>query len=133
MRSTIILASIVVILAAGLISAQTVEKYSTSFSFPLTLTSAYGVKSSASPASFFRMAGRSVQKGKITLEWNIAGSGTAGAISIFSVSGALVKKVSLSTRHGATQVDLGRAAAGIYIASISYGSYRQNLKLALYR
>jgi hypothetical protein len=133
MRSTFVLVSIVVILTAGLINAQTVEKYSTSFSFPLTLTSANGVTTAASPLSFFRMAGHSIQKGKITLEWNIAGSTNAGTISIFSISGALVKKMVLSTRYGTTQADLGRVAAGVYFASISFGSYRQNLKLALYR
>jgi hypothetical protein len=118
---------------AGLINAQTVEKLSASFAFPTTLTSAHGVATDQKAVSFFRMAGHSLQKGKITLEWNIAGSATAGTISIFSVSGALVKKVALSARHGTTQVDLGRAAAGVYFASISFGSYRQNLKLALYR
>jgi hypothetical protein len=123
----------VICLTAGLINAQTVEKLSASFTFPTTLTSAHGVVTDQKAVSFFRMAGHSFQKGKLTLEWNIAGSAAAGSISIFSVSGALVKKVALSTRYGTTQVDLGRIAAGVYFASISYGSYRQNLKLALYR
>jgi hypothetical protein len=120
-------------LSAVFINAQTVEKLSASFAFPTTLTSAYGVVTSQKAVSFFRVAGHSVQKGKITLEWNIAGSATRGTISIFSVSGALVKKVALSTSHGTTQADLGKVAAGVYFASISFGSYRQNLKLALYR
>jgi hypothetical protein len=123
----------VVCFVAGLTAAQVVEKLSASFSFPTALTSARGVVTDQKALSFFRMAGRSFQKGKITLEWNIAGSATAGTISVFSVSGALVKKVAISTRCGATQVDLGKAAAGVYFASVSCGSYRQNLKCALYR
>jgi hypothetical protein len=123
----------IICFAAGLINAQVVEKLSASFTFPTTLTSARGVVTDQKAVSFFRMAGRSVQKGKITLEWNIAGSAAEGTISIFSVSGALVKKVALSARHGTMQADLGRAAAGVYFAAISFGSYRQNLKLALYR
>ncbi|HMD69108.1 MAG TPA: T9SS type A sorting domain-containing protein [Chitinivibrionales bacterium] len=119
--------------AAGLTSAQVVEKLSVSFSFPTTLTSVHGNGTDPKAVSFFRMAGHSVQKGKVTLEWSCAGSATEGTISIFSVSGALVKKVVLSARNGTTQVDLGKAAAGVYFAAISYGSYRQNLKLALYK
>jgi hypothetical protein len=123
----------IICFTAGLLNAQTVEKLSASFTFPTTLTSARGVVADQKAVSFFRMAGRSFQKGKITLEWNVGGSAAAGTISIFSVSGALVKKVALSTRYGTKQVDLGKVAAGVYFASISFGSYRQNLKLALYR
>lgn len=123
----------IICFAAGLTNAQLVEKLSASFTFPTTLTSAHGVVTDQNAVSFFRVAGHSFPKGKIALEWCCAGSATEGTISIFSVSGALVKKVALSTRHGATQVDLQRAAAGVYFASISFGSYRQNLKLALYK
>jgi hypothetical protein len=123
----------IICFTAGLTNAQLVEKFSASFTFPTTLTSARAVVTDQNAVSFFRMAGHSFQKGKIILEWCCAGSATEGTISIFSVSGALVKKVGLSARHGATQVDLEKAAAGVYFASISFGSYRQNLKLALYR
>lgn len=119
--------------AAGLTNAQVVEKLSATFAFPTVLTSAHGVAANQKAVSFFRMAGHSVQQGKITLEWNIAGAATEGTISIYSISGALVKKVALSARNGTTHVDLEKAAAGVYFASISFGSYRQNLKLALYR
>ena len=123
----------IVCCAAGLTNAQVVEKLSATFAFPTVLTSVHGVVANQKAVSFFRMAGHSVQQGKIALEWSIAGSATEGTISIFSVSGALVKKVALSTRHGTAQIDLEKAAAGVYFASISFGSYRQNLKFALYR
>jgi hypothetical protein len=123
----------IILCAAGLTNAQVVEKLSASFTFPTTLTSVRGNGTDPKAVSFFRMAGRSFQKGKITLEWSVAGSATEGTISIFSVSGALLKKVAISARTGATQVDLGKAMAGVYFASISYGAYRQNLKLAVYR
>ena len=93
----------IICFAAGLLNAQVVEKLSASFTFPTTLTSARGVAADQNAVSFFRMAGHSFQKGKITLEWSCAGSATEGTISIFSVSGALVKKVALSNkeRHNA--------------------------------
>jgi hypothetical protein len=123
----------IICFTAGMLNAQTVEKLSASFTFPTTLTSARGAAADQNAVSFFRMARRSAQKGKIVLEWNIAGSAAAGTVSIFSVSGALVKKVAVSARRGTMQADLGRVAAGVYFASISFGSYRQNLKLALYK
>ncbi len=68
--------------AAGLTNAQVVEKLSATFAFPTVLTSAHGVAANQKAVSFFRMAGHSVQQGKITLEWNIAGAATEGTISI---------------------------------------------------
>jgi hypothetical protein len=123
----------IICFSTGLLNAQVVEKLSASFTFPTTLTSAHGLSTDQNAVSFFRTAGHSFQKGKIILEWCCAGSATEGTISIFSVSGALVKKVALSARQGTAQVDLQKAAAGVYFASISFGSYRQYLKLALYK
>jgi hypothetical protein len=74
-----------------------------------------------------------VQKGKIAFEWTVNNSAASGTICIYAISGALVKKVALKASHGTMQCDLQRAAPGIYLASISYGAYRQNLKLALYK
>jgi hypothetical protein len=114
--------------------AQTVEKLSASFTFPLTVsTSMQGKSQDPKAVSFFRMSSRSAQKGKIALEWTVNNSATSGTICIYAISGALVKKVALTASHGTMQFDLQKAAQGIYLASISYGTYRQNLKLALYK
>jgi hypothetical protein len=118
--------------SASVLLAQTVEKLSASFTFPTTITSATGKVQNSQAASFFR-AVRSVQKGKIALEWNVGNSAASGTICIYSVSGALVKKAIITSNHGMWQSDIKKNASGIYFASISYGQYKQNLKLALYR
>ena len=118
--------------ATSLLLAQTVEKLSASFTFPLTLTSAGGKVVAAAPLSFFHVASKA-QKGKIMLQWTVSSSAASGTINIYSLSGALVKKVVLTSNHGTMLCDLQKAAPGIYMATISYGAYKQNLKLALYR
>jgi len=117
----------IICFAAGLINAQVVEKASASFTFPTTLTSAAGVVTDQKAVLFsLGRALRSKRKNNPGMEHRRVGG--RRTISIFSVSGALVKKVALSARHGTMQADLGRAAAGVYFAAISFGSYRQNLK-----
>jgi hypothetical protein len=118
--------------AAGVLLAQTVEKSSTSFTFPTTMTSRSEGAISTRIASYFKQV-PSIARGKFTLEWNISTSARSGSISLYSVSGKLVKKIALNSTAGVMECDLGKSAAGVYCASISYGSYRQNLKLALYR
>jgi hypothetical protein len=118
--------------ATSVLLAQTVEKLSASFTFPLTLTAAPGKVVAPAAMSFFRI-GSKAQKGKIMIQWTVSSPVTQGTISIYSLTGALVKKVSLSSNHGTTYCDLQKAAPGIYLATISYGTFRQNQKFALYR
>lgn len=119
-------------LSASVLLAQTVEKLSASFTFPLTLTAAPGKVAAPAAMSFFRI-GSKAQKGKIMLQWTVSGSVQQGSISIYSLTGALVKKVALTSNHGTMYCDLHKAAPGIYLATISYGTFRQNQKFALYR
>jgi hypothetical protein len=125
--------SCILCFATSLLLAQSVEKLSASFTFPTTLTSINGKSQNPNAVSFFRVGSRSVQKGKIALEWSVGNSAVLGTICIYTVSGVLVKKAIVTANHGTWQCDLGKTGAGIYLASISYGQYRQNLKLALYR
>jgi hypothetical protein len=118
---------------ASAVMAQVVEKYSTSFSFPLTVTAAMGAKNNMQSASFFRSAGRILQKRTMAFEWSAAPAEAKGSISVYSVSGALVAKIAISKNRGSVQCDLSRAAAGVYIATIRYGAYRHNIMLALSR
>lgn len=128
----IALLSCILCCATSLLLAQTVEKLSASFTFPLTLTAAPGKVVTPAALSFFHI-GSKVQKGKIMLQWTVSSSVQQGSISIYSLTGALVKKVALSSSHGTTYCDLQKAAPGIYLATISYGTFRQNQKFALYR
>jgi len=120
------------ILFYSLIYSQTVEKLSAPFTFPLTLTSVPRGVINAMPVSFFHVMPKA-QKGKILLQWTVSNNAKSGVINIYSLSGALVKRVNLKSNHGAILCDINKAGAGIYVASISYGSYHFNQKFALYR
>jgi hypothetical protein len=126
-------AGLVLLFASGLLFAQVVQKLSASFTFPTTLTYVKGRLVSPAQASFFRTAGITSRKGIVTLEWSAPAASEQGRISVYSVSGVLVKNLVLTKNQGSLQCDLSRSATGIYLATLSYGSYRQNLKLALYR
>jgi|GEM_PF-2044989 hypothetical protein len=127
-------AGLVLLLASGaLFAQQTVEKFSASFTFPMTITSVAGKQSAPSQVSFFRAAGVVLHKGIFLLDWSLPEASEKGKISVYNVSGHLVKSFVITKNIGSQQCDLTRAAAGVYLAAISYGSYRQNIKLALYR
>jgi hypothetical protein len=122
----------VLLFASTALFAQVVEKSSASFSFPTTVTSVMGKQVAPAQATFFRTAGNS-RKGVFTLEWSVPTSALQGRISVYSVSGVLIKNLVLTKNQGSLQCDLSRSATGIYLTTISYGTYRQNLKLALYK
>jgi hypothetical protein len=123
----------ILLFASNMIFAQLVEKSSASFSFPTTLTSVLGHQGSPAQASFFRSTALVAHKGIVTLEWSVPQSVGQGRIAVYSVSGALVKNLVITKSQGAVQCDLSRTVSGIYLAAISYGNFRQNLKLALYK
>ena len=120
-------------ISTGVLFAQTVEKLSASFTFPSTLTSLNGGAGNPMAASFFKLNPQSMTRGKIAFEWSVNTNAATGYVAFYSLSGALVKKIPLSARSGAMMCDLGKTARGVYLAAISFGSYKQNLKLALYR
>jgi hypothetical protein len=121
------------LIASGLIFGQIVEKYSSSFAFPLTLTSVNGMRSAADQPSFFRTVHCFAQKGIVTFYYGVPSNASQGYIAMYLVSGELVKKFMLLKSHGSVQCDLSHAPAGLYLASISCGTYRHTLKLALSR
>lgn len=127
------MAGLVLLFASGSLFAQLVEKLSASFTFPSTITAVAGKQVSPMQASFFRTAGNVLHKGIVTLEWNVPATSEKGHISVYSVSGVLAKNLVLTRNQGSLQCDMSKSATGIYLVTLSYGSYRQNLKLALYR
>lgn len=127
------MAGLVLLFASGTLFAQLVEKLSASFTFPTTLTSVMGKQVSPSQVSFFRAAGVVLHRGIFLLDWSVPAATSQGRIAVYSVSGHLVKSYVITRNVGSLQCDLSRSATGIYLVSISYGLYKQNLKLALYR
>jgi len=127
------MAGSMLLIASFLIFGQIVEKSSASFAFPLTLTSVTGMKNAVDQTSFFRMAGRLAQKGIVMFDYSIPSNYIQGYIAVYSLSGELVKKVALVKNRGSVQCDLSRVPAGLYLASIFCGAYRNNLKLAFFK
>jgi hypothetical protein len=113
---------------------QSVEKLSASFTFP---TTPVGVKQSGSivngGTSFFRASTLAANHGSITLEWSVVPSVRKGSIALYSVAGELVKKIDLIECSGKVSLNRVLPASGVFLATITFGSYKQTLKLALYR
>jgi hypothetical protein len=128
-----VLAAAIVGLSAWGFLGNAVEKYSASFSFPLTVTSGIPAKLTPATQSYFRLASHSIQKGMVTFVWYVNASQPKGVVSVYSISGALVKRISLAKTSGSMQCDLSKVGSGVYIATMTFGAFRQNLTLALYR
>jgi hypothetical protein len=128
-----VLAATIVGLAAWGFLGNAVEKYSASFSFPLTVTSGIPAKLTPATQSYFKMASHSIQKGMVTFVWFVNTPQPKGVVSIYSISGAVVKRIPISRTNGSMQCDLSKVGSGVYIATLTFGAFRQNLTLALYR
>jgi hypothetical protein len=121
---------LVLFLALGIFAApETVSKQSAAFSFPptgviLQKTYLMGGKAFSCKKSF---SGRQV----ISLSWALPTKAENGKISIFTLSGALVKSFPVTAQKGMVNWDAshGTVASGIYLASLSYGPYKSNLKI----
>jgi hypothetical protein len=118
---------------AGIVAAQTVEKSSVSFSFPTQVEGVANGAFNQRIAASFKVIPLSAAKGKFALAWNVSTPATSGSLTIYSVAGKTVTKISLSKKAGIVECDLGKAADGVYFAALSYGSFKQTIKLALYR
>ena len=116
------------------LSAETVVKISAPFAFP-TAVGVSGDRSLQSTKAAF--ACRTVFTGRSIIEfsWSIPGKAANGSISVFTIAGAHVKTFSMASQHGSVRWDLSsgkKLARGIYIATLSYGIYKQNLKIVQY-
>jgi len=114
--------------------AETVVKNSAPFAFPITVGvtgdhSLQSTKASFTCRTIF--AGRSV----IEFSWSLPGKAEKGSIYIFTIAGSHIKTLSLPSQHGIVRWDISadkKLAKGIYIAKLSYGIYKQNLKIVHY-
>jgi hypothetical protein len=113
--------------------AETVVKSSVPFSFPFT-----GIN-----APLPNLGGEALFSGKmhltgksaVSLSWSLPIKAEKGAISLFSISGALVKKIAITGHAGSVEVDCTRygIARGIYFATISYGGFQKTINFIVYR
>lgn len=119
---------LVLFLALGLF-AETVTQQSAPFSFPGTgvisqKTFLLGDKAFTCKKTF---SGREI----ISFSWALPVKAENGKISIYSLSGALVKSFPVTAQKGVVnwEASQGKVASGIYLASLSYGPYKRNIKI----
>jgi hypothetical protein len=114
--------------------AETVTKISAPFAFPTT-SGVTGDRSFQSTKASFTcrtgFAGRSM----IEFSWSLPGKAEKGSISVFTIAGSHIKTFSMTSQCGSVRWDLSaskKLARGIYIATLSYGIHKQNLKIVQY-
>ncbi len=115
--------------------AETVVKNSKAFTFPVTVGVRGGNALQHKEAVF---AGSANLEGRrtITLSWSLPLKTAFGSISIFSLSGAKIKSFQVTSPQGYVNWDIsgtGRSGNGIYLATLSCGSIKKNLKLMFCR
>jgi hypothetical protein len=83
-------------------------------------------------ATFFKNSGFSPKSGVVTFAWSLPDQMKAGkgSIAIYSMLGRMVKTIPITASMG---VETWKASklGGVYVAKLTYGSHKQNLKLIL--
>jgi hypothetical protein len=122
-----------VIASFWFLSAETVVKNSSPFNFPVVT----GIKSNLFLYEDFTFSYRPVLTGKKAVEiaWSVPVTEKNGTLSIFNVSGALVRRFAVTSRSGIVrwECDDQTVANGVYFVKLSYGTVFRNLKMVLYR
>lgn len=125
---------LVVALSAGLF-AETVTKSSAPFAFPATVNVREGRSMLNSDASFVAKAHFTGRKA-ITFSWSLPSKAKHGVISIFSIDGSRIAWFAITSAQGNLQWDVWKntpAANGIYLATLTYGPYKRDCKVVIYR
>ena len=114
--------------------AETVTKISAPFAFPTTVGVSGDRTFQSTMASFAcrtGFAGRSM----IEFSWSLPGKAEQGSISVFTISGSRIKTFPMNAQCGIVRWNMSagkKLARGIYIATLSYGTHKQNLKIVQY-
>jgi hypothetical protein len=122
-RSLMLLA----LVSAGCLFAETVQKSSAQFLFPTTV----GIRTNKSVVMQgveFSAVVRNKATNTIAFSWKVPASKTThGTITLYSVSGAVIKAIRVASSNGSTTTTIGTAkiAAGLYFATLSYGAVSQ--------
>jgi hypothetical protein len=85
-------------------------------------------------ATYFKHSGYSSKSGVVTFAWSLPSEMKAqrGSIAIYSVLGRMVKSIPITSAAGvATWTSKKEGLGGVYVAKLTYGSHKQNLKLIL--
>jgi hypothetical protein len=115
--------------------AETVSKLSAPFQFPTSV----GVHSSHSLQCkdlSFSYTLHSGNRAIIGLSWTLPEKAERGSISIFTLSGTKIKTIPISENHAGATWDISGAAKmanGVYLATLTSGSYKKNIQILISR
>ena len=118
-----------IILITSLISSETVSGTSNSFSFP------GGIGISNKDVSFTlykRLTGR-MRNGNIYFTWSMKTDVKIGNISIYSLSGKLIKTVKIVPGQGFVKWEAKKSGIsnGIYFANMKVGAFKQVIRFSI--
>jgi len=114
--------------------AETVVKKSEAFSFPEGLGNARNAAFGTTAPSF--VCKPHWANNALELSWSLASAGDKGTIALYNVRGSQIKIFPVTAPRGTVRWDNSMGAAparGIYLARLSCGEYKRNLKIVLYR
>ncbi|MGB7569307.1 MAG: T9SS type A sorting domain-containing protein [Chitinivibrionales bacterium] len=134
MRVKIFTGITVVLLALSSAMGDVVTATSNAFSFP-ALTSVKNGGVFAKALTYFKHSGFSPKSGIVTLMWSVPPQTNVerGTIAIYTMRGQTVKTFPISAAAGAVtwRTSGKEGLGGVYVAKLTYGSQKQNLKLIL--
>jgi hypothetical protein len=117
------------------VSGETVSKNSAAFQFPTTVGVKGGFSIQSSDLSFSYKL-HSGNRAVLRLAWSLPDKAQKGTISIFTVAGTKIRTFSITEQHGEVSWDISagkKPANGVYLATMTCGTYKTNLQILLSR
>ncbi|MBN1308869.1 MAG: T9SS type A sorting domain-containing protein [Chitinispirillaceae bacterium] len=114
-------------------ASETVVKSSAPFSFPLFTGAVAGRKAFAGRTRFGAVY-RGMVRRSIDFSWSLPHDNTSGTITLFSLKGARIRAIPISSASGSIQWNMSeiRLAKGIYFARLSTASVNKNHTIVIY-
>jgi hypothetical protein len=115
--------------------AETTVKNSAPFSFPTAVGVGWGDHSAFGNEALFAGKTRSSGTHAIDFSWALSSKAKSGSISLFTVTGARVKTIPITSQSGSVSMDMsgGKLSRGVYFAKLSYGTYEKTINFIAYR
>jgi hypothetical protein len=134
MKAKILMGLTGVLMALSSAMGVTITATSSPFTFPALV----GVKDGrfiTKAATYFKHSGYSSKSGVVTFAWSLPDEMKAqrGSIAIYSMLGRMVKSIPITSAAGVAtwKTSHMEGVGGLYVAKLTYGSHKQNLKLIL--
>jgi hypothetical protein len=134
MNVKLIVSTSVLLLSLSLAMGDIITATSNSFIFP-QITGVKDGKLLANSGTYFKHSGFSQKSGIVTFSWSVPGQVNVphGTIAIYSMQGRMIKSISIASASGTVSWNTSKkiGLGGVYVAKLTIGSYKENLKLML--